>query len=272
MQNGECVREVVPGQKVIFNIAGEISHIRSMTEPLRDLAINCTAQLQFLNHCRLFNPEATIVYASSRQVYGSPRYIPVDENHPVNPVDFNGVHKLAAEGYHLLLRQQFGIRTISLRLGNVYGPRQAIHQDCRGFIDVFIRKSLQRERIDVFGDGQQKRGLLYVDDAVEAFLKAGLAGPSASAVYNVSAAMPGPLIQIAETLARLSGAPAPRIVPFPADRLAIDIGSFHSSSEKFSREFAWTPRVGLEEGLRKTLEFFRAPGTAVPHDSSHSHR
>jgi UDP-glucose 4-epimerase len=148
MQNADCVRELIPGQQVIFNVAGEISHIRSMTEPLRDLAINCNAQLQFLNHCRHLNPGATIVYASSRQVYGSPKYVPVDEEHPINPVDFNGVHKLTAEGYHFLLRQQFHMRTVCLRLGNVYGPRQAIHQDCRGFIDAFIRQTLDRQTIE----------------------------------------------------------------------------------------------------------------------------
>ncbi|MBI2815504.1 MAG: NAD-dependent epimerase/dehydratase family protein [Acidobacteria bacterium] len=268
MQNAECVEALLSGQRVIFNLAGEISHIRSMTEPLRDLAINCSAQLQFLNLCRLLNPAATIVYASSRQVYGSPKYVPVDEEHPVNPVDFNGVHKHAAEGYHFLLRQQFGMRTICLRLGNVYGPRQAIHQDCRGFIDAFLRKSLAGESIEVFGDGQQKRGLLYVDDAVDAFLKAGLAGYSA-AVYNVSASSPVPLIEIARTCARVAGSLPPRLVPFPSERLSIDIGSFHSSSEKFHREFAWSPRVGLEEGLRKTLEFFKSRRASGLHASSH---
>ena len=269
MANAECVKELIPGQQVIFNLAGEISHIRSMTEPLRDLSINCNAQLQFLNLCRLLNPAATIVYASSRQVYGSPKYVPVDEEHPVNPVDFNGVHKHAAEGYHFLLRQQFAMRTICLRLGNVYGPRQAIHQDCRGFIDAFIRKSLAGQAIEVFGDGQQKRGLLYVDDAVDAFLKAGSAGSAAAAVYNVSAFAPVPLIEIARTLAHVAGSPPPRVVPFPSERLSIDIGSFHSSSEKFHSEFAWSPQVGLEEGLRKTLEFFRSRRTSGSHASSH---
>lgn len=269
MQNAECVKDLIPGQQVIFNMAGEISHIRSMTEPLRDLAINSTAQLQFLNLCRLLNPDAAIVYASSRQVYGSPKYVPVDEEHPINPVDFNGVHKHAAEGYHFLLRQQFGMRTVCLRLGNVYGPRQAMHQDCRGFIDAFIRKSLQGEAIEVFGDGQQMRGLLYIDDAVDAFLKAGLAGSSAAAVYNVSAGTPVPLIEIARALARVAGSPPPRIVPFPPDRLSIDIGSFHSSSEKFHREFSWSPRVGLEEGLRNTLEFFQLRRASGSHAGSH---
>lgn len=270
MRNADCASELISKQRVIFNLAGEISHIRSMTDPLRDLSINCTAQLQFLNLCRLLNPGVTIVYASSRQVYGSPKYIPVDEDHPVNPVDFNGIHKHATERYHFLLRQQFHMRTICLRLGNVYGPRQAIDQECRGFIDVFIRKSLVREAIEVFGDGQQKRGLLYVDDAVDAFLRAGLAGASAATVYNVSASTPIPLIEIAKILARLAGAPAPRIVPFPSERLSIDIGSFRSTSKEFRSDFGWSPQIGLEEGLCRTREFFESRSTSRLQDAAPS--
>lgn len=258
--NDDRMKQLLPGQEVIFNLAGEISHLRSMSDPLRDLSINCTSQLQFLNLCRLLNPGATIVYASSRQVYGCPKYMPVDEEHPINPVDFNGVHKHTTERYHFLLRQQFQMHTICLRLGNVYGPRQAIHQDCRGFIDAFLRAALEGKRLDVFGDGQQLRGLIYVDDVADAFLKAGLAGIGAAPAYNVGAASPVSLWEIAQTLSRLAGCPPPRLLPFPPDRLAIDIGSFHASSEKFRREFGWVPRTGLEEGLRETLQFFRPGG------------
>ncbi len=258
MQNAGKMKELIPGHQVIFNLAGEISHLRSMTDPLRDLALNCAAQLQFLDLCRLSNSGATIVYASSRQVYGSPKYSPVDEEHPINPVDFNGVHKHAAEGYHFLLRQQFHMRTICLRLGNIYGPRQAIHQDCRGFIDAFIRKALEKQPIEVFGDGQQQRGLLYVDDAVSAFLKAGLAGSSAAPVYNVGATTPVALFEIAQLLSRIAGSPPPRLAPFPPERRAIDIGNFPACSDKFRRDFAWAPEVALEEGLRRTIHFFKS--------------
>ena len=258
MQNADRMTELIPGQDVIFNLAGEISHIRSITDPLRDLSLNCAAQLQFLNLCHLLNPSAAIVYASSRQVYGTPKYLPVDEEHPVNPVDFNGVHKHAAEQYHFLLRQQYHMQTICLRLGNIYGPRQAIHQDCRGFIDSFVRAALEGKPISVFGDGTQLRGLLYVDDVVDAFLKAGLAGSEAVRVYNIGAPEPVSLLEIAHTLSRITSSPPPLLAPFPPERLAIDIGSFHSSSEKFRREFGWAPRVALEEGLRRTIEFFQS--------------
>ena len=258
MQDADRMAELIPEQDVIFNLAGEISHIRSITEPLRDLSINCAGQLQFLNLCRLLNPGATVIYASSRQVYGHPLYLPVDEKHPVNPVDFNGVHKHAAEQYHFLLRQQFHMHTICLRLGNIYGPRQALDQSGRGFIDAFIRASLSGEQITVFGDGTQIRGLLYVDDVVEAFLKAGLAGSEAAAVYNVGATTPVSLLEIARTLSRIAGSPSPGLAPFPSERLSIDIGSFHASSEMFRQQFGWVPRIGLEEGLVRTVDFFRS--------------
>jgi UDP-glucose 4-epimerase len=258
MHDAEKMRELIPGQEVIFNLAGEISHMRSIADPLRDLSLNCAAQLQFLNLCRLLNSRATIVYASSRQVYGCPEYLPVDEEHPVYPVDFNGVHKHAAEQYHFLLRRQFHMQTICLRLGNVYGPRQAIHQNCRGFIDAFLKAALAGEEINVFGDGRQLRGLLYVEDAVDAFLRAGLAGPQAAPVYNIGSPAPASLLEIAALFSRMTGGPSPRLAPFPPERLSIDIGSFYSTSEKFRRDFGWVPQTGMEEGLRETIRFFQS--------------
>lgn len=258
MANVSFMRPLLPGQQIIFNLAGEISHINSMNQPLRDLTINGVAQLQFLDLCRTLNPAATIVYASSRQVYGRPRYLPADEGHPVNPADYNGVHKHAAEQYHFLLRRQFGMRTLCLRLGNVYGPRQAVEQDCRGFMDSFVRTALEGKPIVIFGTGKQLRGVLYVEDAVDAFLRAGRAGPGAAAVYNVGHPEPVSLLEIATVLSEIVGSPPPKLVPFPPDRLAIDIGDFYQNTEKFRRDFGWSPRVGLLEGLERTVRFFRS--------------
>ena len=267
--DADAMRPLVPGQEVIFNLAGEISHVNSMTNPLRDLAINCAAQVQFLDLCRALNPNATILYASSRQVYGRPQYLPADEEHPINPADYNGVHKHAAEQYHFLLRRQFGMRTICLRLGNVYGPRQAIDLDCRGFIDAFLRIALDGKPIVVFGDGRQLRGMTYVDDVVDAFLRLGLAGPEAAPVYNAGHPTPVTLLEIAQTLSEIAGAPPPQLAPFPADRLSIDIGDFYQDTEKIRRDFGWIPRVGLREGLEKTVQFFRSQQKRPPHADPH---
>jgi UDP-glucose 4-epimerase len=264
------LRPLIGRQRVIFNLAGEISHINSMTNPARDLAINCEAQVRFLDLCRRENPQATIIYASSRQVYGRPKYLPVDEAHPICPVDYNGVHNHAAEHYHFLLRQQFHVPTICLRLGNIYGPRLGIHQQYRGFIDTFVGKAIAGEQIMVFGDGRQLRGMTYVEDVADAFLRAGQAGSVASAVYNVDHPVPVSLWQIAETLCRIAGSPPPRLVPFPPDRQVIDIGDYYPNVGKFCREFGWSPRVGLEEGLRKTVEFFRARASSSLHNRLHA--
>jgi len=270
IQDTEKMRFLLPGQQIIFNLAGEISHINSLTNPLRDLAINGVAQLQFLNLCRQCNPTATLVYASSRQVYGRPKYLPVNEDHPVRPLDYNGVHKHTAEQYHFLLRQQFQMRTLCLRLGNVYGPRQAIFRSCRGFIDVFIRAALEGRQISVFGNGRQLRGMTYVDDVVEALLRAGWASPDAAAIYNVDHPQPVTLLQIAQTLSQITGCPAPERVPFPPDRLTIDIGDYFTHAERFRRDFGWIPQVNLEEGLTRTIQFFQSEQGRLLHADSRS--
>lgn len=257
LRDSAAVGKLLDGVRVVFNLAGEISHLNSMLDPQRDLAINAAAQLAFLDGIRLHNPGVTVVYASSRQVYGGAKYLPVDELHPISPVDYNGVHKLTAEGYHTLLRHQFGVNTICLRLGNVYGPRQGIHQDGRGFIDTFLRIALQGGQLKVFGDGRQLRGMLYVDDAVDAFLRAAAAGSSASAFYNIGNPVPVSLHEVARQLAACCGAPEPLIVPFPEDRKAIDIGDFYQNTERARCELGWIPQVDFALGLRRTLEFFK---------------
>jgi UDP-glucose 4-epimerase len=264
-----AMRDVLAGQQVIFNLAGEISHVNSMANPLRDLSLNVTAQLQFLDLCREVVPRATIVYASSRQVYGRAQYLPADEEHPINPADYNGVHKHATEQYHFLLRRQFQMRTFCVRLGNVYGPRQAIDVDCRGFVDAFVRTVLDGGQIVVYGDGKQVRGMTYVGDVVDAFLRLGLAGPDAAPVYNAGHPQPVSLLEIAQTLSEIAGAPAPRLVPFPVDRLVIDIGDFYQNTERIRRDFGWVPRVGLREGLEKTVAFFRLQQRLAPHADPH---
>lgn len=266
----ERLRPLVARQQVIFNLAGEISHINSMANPARDLVINCQEQVQFLDLLRKKNPKATIIYASSRQVYGRPKYLPVDEAHPIRPVDYNGVHNHAAEHYHLLLRQQFQMPTICLRLGNTYGPRLGIHQECRGFIDTFVGKALAGEQIVVFGDGRQLRAMTYVEDVVDAFLRAGQPRSLPGAVYNVDHPVPVSLWQIAETLCRIAGSPPPRLAPFPAERQVIDIGDYYPDVRRFCRAYGWGPRVGLEEGLRKTVEFFRAHASGWLHNRLHA--
>jgi UDP-glucose 4-epimerase len=244
--------------RAIFNLAGEISHIHSMDFPERDLNINTVAQLRFLLECQASNPGVRVVYASTRQIYGVPAYLPVDENHPIQPVDFNGVHKYAASMYHLMLGRSRTLDAISLRLTNVYGPRMALDIPCQGFLSAFLRRMLLARPLEIFGDGEQLRDPVYVDDAVEAFLIAGSIERAPSLAYNIGGPQALTLNQIANLATDAAGLAAPSHRPFPGEIKAIDIGSYHTDSSRAARELDWRPQVRFAEGIRRTLDYYRA--------------
>ncbi len=248
---------LVRGQDVIFNLAGQVSHIDSMRDPYTDLEINCRAQLSMLEACRRYNPGAHVVYAGTRQVYGRPDTLPVDERHLVRPVDINGVNKAAGEYYHLLYNNVFGVRALSLRLTNVYGPRQLIRHNRQGFIGWFIRTAIEGQEIQVFGDGSQVRDFVYVDDAADAFLRAGATAAGDGDVFNVGGSEPTSHRDLVTMLIELAGSGSVRYVEWPPEKKRIDIGSFYSDSTKVRHVLGWTPEVGLREGLRRTIEFYR---------------
>jgi len=245
------------GQDVIFNLAGQVSHIDSMCDPYTDLEINCRAQLSILEACRVNNPGVRVVYAGTRQVYGRPDYLPVDERHLVRPADINGVNKAAGEYYHLLYNNVFNLRACSLRLTNVYGPRQLIKHNRQGFIGWFIRLAIEDKEIQVFGDGSQMRDFVYVDDAADAFLRAGASDACDGEVFNVGGAQPMTHRDLVALLIETAGTGSVRYVEWPADKKRIDIGSFYSDSTRFRDRVGWAPSVGLREGLRRTIDFYR---------------
>jgi UDP-glucose 4-epimerase len=243
--------------EVIFNLAGEISHVHSMRFPVRDLELNTLAQLRFLEAAARLAPGIRVVYAGTRQVYGVPEYLPVDEAHPVNPVDFNGVHKYAATMYHLMLQRMGLLDAVVLRLTNVYGPRMALHTPCQGFLSTYLRKLLTGQRLEVYGDGRQLRDPLYVDEVVDAMLLAGATPILPSRSYNVGGPEPLSLSQIAATASRLAGAPEPLYREFPAERKAIDIGSYYTDSTRIRTELGWHAAISFDEGFRHTLAFYQ---------------
>jgi UDP-glucose 4-epimerase len=255
---GDVPRDVVQGSDIIFNLAGEISHIHSMQFPERDLQVNTLSQLRFLLTCREAARGTRIVYAGTRQVYGIPKYLPVDEAHPLQPIDFNGVHKLAATMYHLMLSRIGDIDARVVRLTNVYGPRMALDIVCQGFLSTYIRRMMLGEPLEVFGGGDQLRDPAYVDDVVEAFLLAGLAPKRLSRSYNAGGPEALSLRQIAEAVAEIGGLPPPAIVPFPPERKPIDIGSYRTDSRRIERELGWKPRVRFAEGMSRTRDYFQA--------------
>ena len=247
----------IRGCSVIFNLAGEVSHIHSMRDPSRDAALNSTAQLRFLEECARHAPGVRVVYASTRQIYGAPRYLPVDESHPIQPIDFNGIHKYAATAYHLLWSSMGRIDGRVLCLTNVYGPRMALHLTCQGFLGNFVRRALLRQPIEVFGDGRQLRDPVYVDDAVEAFLLAGASQAAHSRLWNVGGGGTLALARIASMISAAVGIAGPVFGPFPEEQKGIDIGSYSSDSALIRTELGWQPAVDFEQGVRETLEYFQ---------------
>lgn len=257
LRDPHALSDLIPNHDFLFNLAGQVSHRDSMERPLDDLQINLVSQLSLLESCRKHNPEIRIVFASTRQLYGRPSYLPVDEAHPLRPIDVNGIHKMAAEYHHILYHDVHGLRTTALRLSNVYGPRQLLRPSRQGFIAEFVRRALQGEPIRVYGDGTQTRDLTHVNDVTEAFLLA--AGERAEGkVYNVGNPESPTLVEIAELLCQLSGNHGSlETVPFPPDYKKIDIGSFAMDITRIRTELGWEPRVPLREGLAQTLEFYR---------------
>jgi UDP-glucose 4-epimerase len=249
---------LVRDQDVIFNLAGQVSHIDSMQDPHTDLEINCRAQLTLLEACRHNNPGVKVVYASTRQVYGHPDRLPVAEDHLVRPTDVNGINKAAGEYYHRVYNNVFRVRSCSLRLTNVYGPRQLIRHNRQGFIGWFIRLAIEDAEIQIYGDGSQMRDFVFVDDAADAFLRAGASDACNGDVLNVGGFEPISHRDLVTMLLRTAGTGRCSFVEWPPEKKAIDIGSFYADSTRIARVLGWRPTTTLADGLAQTLAFYRA--------------
>ena len=247
---------LVQGKDYLFNLAGQTSHLDSMTNPQADLDINVGAQVSILEACRQSNPGVKIVFASTRQLYGKPEYLPVDEAHPIRPVDVNGINKLAGEWYHLLYNNVYGIRACALRLTNTYGPAMRVKDARQTFLGIWIRNVIEGKPIQVFGDGNQLRDFNYVDDVVEALLLAALHPRADGQVFNLGSREVLSLTRLAHMLVELHPGARFEIVPFPPERKAIDIGDYYSDYSKVEAELGWQPKVGLRQGLMASLAYY----------------
>ncbi|NIL99520.1 MAG: NAD-dependent epimerase/dehydratase family protein [Acidobacteria bacterium] len=256
IRDSHSLAYLVQDEDVIFSLAGQVSHSESMADPMTDLEINCAAQLSLLECCRRHNSKARIVFASTRQLYGRPKSLPVTEDHPLDPVDVNGINNLAAEMYYSLYHQVYGIPTVSLRLTNTFGPRMDLRSPNKGFAGVFIRQALAGQTIRVFGDGNQRRDFNHVDDVVEALLLAGAKDDLIGRVFNLGHPQPHSLNEFVACLERLTGCTHEH-VPFPADAEMIDIGDYYGDFDRFSKAAGWNPAIGLEQGLEDTIAWFR---------------
>jgi UDP-glucose 4-epimerase len=248
---------LVQGQDFLFNLAGQTSHLDSMRDPYTDLEINCRAQLSILEACRKHNPGLTLVYASTRQIYGKPDYLPVDERHLLHPVDVNGVNKMAGEWYHILYNNVYGIRACALRLTNTYGPRMRVKDARQTFLGIWIKQLIADEPIQVFGDGAQIRDFNYVDDVVIALLVAAAEPAATGQIFNLGSDETINLRDLAALIVEINGAGRYEIVPFPSDRKSIDIGDYYADYRLIQGRLGWRPKVSLRDGLARTLAFYR---------------
>jgi UDP-glucose 4-epimerase len=256
VRDGHSLPHLIRGQDFLFNLAGQTSHMDSMTDPQTDLEINARAQLSILEACRLHNPGIRIVFASTRQIYGRPDYLPVNETHPLRPVDVNGINKLAGESYHLLYHRVHGIRSTILRLTNTIGPRMRIKDARQTFVGIWVKHAVQGAPFEVWG-GQQLRDFTYVDDAVEAFLLAAHKEAAEGEVFNVGGTPPVTLEELAAELAMASKGGQFVVRTFPGDRKKIDIGDFYADYRLITKKLGWKPRTNLRTALAKTVAYYR---------------
>ena len=250
------MKYLIKGHDIIFNLAGQTSHMDSMHNPETDLEINCRAQLSILEACRNYNPDIKIVFASTRQIYGKPDYLPVDEKHPLRPVDVNGINKMAGEWYHILYNNVYGIRASALRLTNTYGPRMRIKDARQTFVGIWVRLLLEGRPFEVW-EGHQLRDFNYVDDCVNALLLAAEREEANGQIFNLGDRNPVSLLELADLLIELHGSGSYSVHSFPVDRKKIDIGDYYSDFSKFESVVGWAPKIDLRTGLEKTLKFYR---------------
>ncbi len=251
------IKYLIKEQDYLFNLAGQTSHLDSMENPFIDLEINCRSQLSILEACRHHNPTLRIVFASTRQIYGRPQYLPTDEAHPLAPVDVNGINKIAGEMYHLLYSQVYGVPATALRLTNTYGPRMRIKDARQTFLGIWIRRIIENQPISVFGDGLQIRDFTYVDDAVDALLLAAITPEAVGKTYNIGANERISLKDLAALLVKCYGSGIYELIPFPPDRKAIDIGDYYADDSRFRAVTGWNPVISLAEGLKLTLDYYQ---------------
>lgn len=255
VRDEHSMRYLVQGQDYLFNLAGQTSHMDSMKDPYTDLEINCRAQLSILEACRKYNPAIKIVFAGTRQVYGKPDYLPVDENHLLRPVDVNGINKMAGEWYHILYNNVYGIRACALRLTNTYGPRMRIKDTRQTFLGIWLRLILEGNPFEVW-DGDQLRDFTYVEDAVDAFLLAAVQEEANGKIFNLGGEQTISLKELARLLVEVNGAGTYTIRSFPSDRKRIDIGDYYADFNAIQSTLNWQPRIPLAQGLRQTLVFY----------------
>jgi nucleoside-diphosphate-sugar epimerase len=247
---------MIDGQDYLFNLAGLVSHVESMQAPQTDLEINAACQLTIVEACRKHNPSIRVVYAGTRQIYGRSQYLPVDEDHPIKPVDYNGVTKRAGEMYHMVCHRVYGLHTTSLRLTNTYGTRMHCKDGRLNFLGEWIRRLFENQPLEIYGTGEQIRDMNFVDDVVDALLLAAIHEQAAGEIYNLGSPEPIRLLDLAQLMIEVFGSGSYELCPFPPERMRIDIGDYHGDYSKIQSQLGWQPKISLREGLSRTFEYY----------------
>jgi len=250
---------LVKGQDWIFNLAGTLSHIDSMTDPFTDLEINCVSQLSILEACRKYNPSVKIIFAGTRGQYGRAKYLPVDEKHPTEPIDVNGINNLAGESYHMLYNHVYGIKACSLRLTNTFGPRHQMKHHRQGIINWFIRLIIEGKQVNIYGDGDQVRDVNYIDDVTEAFLAAGADKAAEGEIFNLGGTAVS-LLDLVKIMIKVWGSGKYQVMPYPQENKKIEIGDYRADYSKINKTLGWKPLINIEEGLKKSFDYYKKYG------------
>src|SRR5262245_59124136 len=256
VRDEHSLRYLVQGQDYLFNLAGQTSHLDSMQNPFTDLEINCKAQLSILEVCRKYNSGLKIIFASTRQIYGKPQCLPVNEKHLLQPVDDNGINKMAKEWYHILYNNTYDLRTCALRLTNTYGPRMRVKDARQTFLGIWIRLLVEGQPFEVW-EGQQLRDFTYVDDAVDAFLLAAMNEQANGMVFNLGGSEVITLNDLAKLLIQINRSGQYSTRQFPSERKRIDIGDYYSDYSLINSTLNWTPKISLRIGLAQSLAYYK---------------
>lgn len=255
-ENKDALCEIVSRQDFIFNLAGQSNHWDSMVDPICDLEYNCSTHLTLLEAVRKFNPNTKVIYASTRQIYGKPEFLPVNENHPIHPIDINGIHKAAGEQYHLLYHKIYGLKTVALRLTNTYGPRMRVVDTRQTFLGYWLRCAIEKKNFEVW-EGSQRRDFNYIDDVIEALLLSASNDKSTGKKYNLGSSEHYSLLQVAELFSDLLNCKY-IVKDFPKNKKSIDIGDYFSDFALIKNDLNWNPNINLKTGLKLTSDFLKS--------------
>jgi len=257
MADAKFMAGAVQGAEIIFNLAARAGATASNASPLDDWQKNCAPQLTFLEACRMHNPHARVVYASSRLVYSPRASQPVVETAPVAPISFYGIHKLAVEKYHQLYYHLCGLESVILRITNPYGSHQKPGMRGYGVVNWFIQQAAEGKDIPIYGEGHQLRDYLFIDDLIDVLLRAGTIPAAKNRIYNIGSGAPIRLVDMAGKVISLARKGQIKHVPWPEDALKAETGDFYANIAAARSELGWSPNVSLDDGIARAVNYYR---------------